>query len=340
MKIESYSPTIRRKEMDAVLTTLVGERVGPGDQGGRLIQCAREHIEYDYCLALRSPATALSLALRALDLVDGSGVILSALSPSYYQTVIEDLRLRAIYCDVDESSGAMSAEAVRAVLADGARAVVVHHALGILPDVPSIVELGLPVVEDCSKSYGAHWYDKRAGSFGVFTILGLEEQDLLTAGGGALLYASGRREGTVLRKYSELPAEYRLPDMNAALAMVQFKEAERNFEKRKEIAAVYTQSALQTRHKRLIQGGDTEYNNYAFPLVLETGAKDVRTYAAKKEVEVEAAFGETPVSRGLIDVAACPVANSLALRTVLFPLYPRLNNTQVAKVAKVLATLP
>lgn len=340
MKIESYSPTIRRKEMDAVLTTLVGERVGPGDQLSRLIQSAREHIDYDYCLALRSPATALSLALRALDLPDGSGVIISALSPTYYPLVIEELRLKTIFCDVDESSGVMTAETVRPLLSELTRVIVTHHALGIVPDVPSIVELGLPVVEDCSKSYGAHWYDKRAGSFGLFTILGLEERDLLTAGGGALLYATGRREGTVLRKYAELPSEYRLPDMNAALATVQFKEAERNFEKRKEIAAVYTQAALQTRHKRLIQPGDTEYNNYAFPLVLETGAKDVRSYAAKKELEVDAAFGETPVAKGAADPGSCPVAASLSLRTVLFPLYPRLGKTQVAKVAKVLATLP
>ncbi len=340
MKIESYTPTIRRKEMDAVLTTLVGERVGPGDQATRLIQSAKEHIEYDFCLALRSPATALSLALRALDLPDGSGVVISALSPAYYPTVIADLRLRAVYCDVDEASAAMTAETVRAVLSDETRVIVVHHTLGIVPDVPAIVELGLPVVEDCSKSYGAHWYDMRSGSFGVFTILGLEERDLLTAGGGALLYATGRREGTVLRKYAELPAEYRLPDMNAALALVQFKEAERNFEKRKEIAAVYTQAALRTRHKRLIQPGETEYNNYAFPLVLETGAKDVRSYAAKKEVEAEAAFADTPVAAGVAEAVACPVSNSLSLRTVLFPLYPRLSKTQVAKVAKVLATLP
>jgi dTDP-4-amino-4,6-dideoxygalactose transaminase len=83
-----------------------------------------------------------------------------------------------------------------------------------------------------------------------------------------------------------------------------------------------------------------EYNNYAFPLVLETGAKDVRTYAAKKEVEAQAAFEETPIAMGVMEASSCPTAKSLSLRTVLFPLYPRLNKAQVAKVAKVLATLP
>jgi dTDP-4-amino-4,6-dideoxygalactose transaminase len=121
---------------------------------------------------------------------------------------------------------------------------------------------------------------------------------------------------------------------------VQFKEAERNFEKRKEIAAVYTQAAMRIRHKRPFQTGECEYNNFSFPLILETGLKDVASYASKKEVAVESAFSETLAGRLPDATRSCTVANSLALRTVLFPLYPRLGKTQVAKIAKVLATLP
>jgi perosamine synthetase len=340
MKIESYSPTIRRKEMDAVLTAMVQEQVGPGDQTARLIQVAKENLDFDYSMALRSPATALSIALRALDLPDGSAVLVSALSPQYYMNVLSDLRLRPICVDVDESNLCVTNAGIEDKLSPDVRAIVLHHALGFVPDVPALLELNIPIIEDCSRSYGSHWLDRRAGSFGTFTILGLEERDVLTAGGGALLYANGRREGTVLRRFSELPAEYRLPDLNAALAVVQFKEAERNFIKRKEIAAVYTQSALRIRHKRPSQAGEGEYNNFCFPLILETGMKDVASYAAKKEVEAEPAFTESIAVKYPDESKTCPVANSLALRTVLFPLYPRLGKTQVSKISKVLATLP
>ena len=88
MKIEVWSPTIRRKEMDAVLTALVADRIGPGEGSRLLLQIAKEHLEYDYALALRSPAIALSFALRALGLSDGDGVAVSALSPRYYGQVI------------------------------------------------------------------------------------------------------------------------------------------------------------------------------------------------------------------------------------------------------------
>ncbi|OHE60229.1 MAG: aminotransferase DegT, partial [Treponema sp. GWA1_62_8] len=322
MKIEAYSPTIRRKEMDAVLTTMVGERVGPGEISVRLLQIAQEYIGFESAIGLRSPETALRLALGALDLEPGSEVVLSALSPAYYAYVLEALKLKAVYCDVDESSGAVTQESVRKAIGEKARAVIVHHSLGIVPDVAAIIELGLPVIEDCSRSYGSNWQDRRAGSFGVFTILGLEERDILTAGGGALLYASGKRESTVLKRYGDLPMEYRLPDMNAALATVQFKEAERNFEKRKEIASIYTQSSLRTRHRRLAQIGDAEYNYYAFPLVLDTGAKDARIYSVKKEVFAEMAFEDSVVQKRPLEHQACPVAVSLALRTLVFPLYP------------------
>jgi dTDP-4-amino-4,6-dideoxygalactose transaminase len=156
---------------------------------------------------------------------------------------------------------------------------------------------------------------------------------MLTAGGGALLYAANRRDGSVLRGFAELPPEYSLPDINAAMAVIQFREAAKNLEKRGEIARVYTQSALRTRHKRFIQETG-EYNNYAFPLILETGLNDVKVYARKKDIIVENAFDAAP------EAGLCPEAYSLSLRTVLFPLYPRLSSAEVERISKLILTLP
>ncbi len=350
MKVEAYSPTIRRKEMDAVLTAMVEDKIGPGDRKDHLVQTAKEYLQFDFSLALRSPAIALFYALKALGLEAGSGVVVSALSPRYYALVLQSLGLKALYADVDEATANMSADTIRALLHPSpeagetgdakARAIVVHHTLGFVPDVPGMLEIGLPAIEDCSLSFGTNWAARKAGSFGTFTLLGLEERDILTGGGGALLYASSRREASVLRGYADLPKELCLADLNAAMATVQFKESERNFVRRREIAQVYLQSAQRTRHKRFVQTGEAEYNNYAFPLLLETGMKDVKAYASRKEVVVEHAFDDTLATAGLVDGPGCPVAASLALRTALFPLYPRLSSSQAAKVAKVIATLP
>jgi dTDP-4-amino-4,6-dideoxygalactose transaminase len=355
MKIEVYSPTIRRKEMDAVLTAMVEDKIGPGERARLLIGNAKEQLRFDYCLSLRSPAIALFLALKALDLEDGQGVIISALSPRYYRQVIEDLRLKPLYADVGASSPCMSRETIERVLsapAEGAaetsacgekpvpRCIVIHHGLGFTPDMAAVMELGLPVIEDISQSCGSVPAEGTEPVYGTFTILGLEERDMLTSGGGALLYAMNRRDASVLRNFGDLPPEFCLPDLNAALATVQFRESAKNLARRKEIAQVYARSSLQTRHKRFISPEGWEYNNYAFPLILETGLKDVCAYARKKDITVESAFADTPAGLGMVNTGLCPESYSLSLRTVLFPLYPRLRSQELERVSKLILTLP
>jgi perosamine synthetase len=365
MKIEVYSPTIRRKEMDAVLTAMVEEKIGVGDRNRLLIQTAKEQIKFDYALALRSPAVALFLALKALGVKAGQAVVISALSPRYYYQVIEDLQLTPLYCDVSFDFPCMGRETVENAVAQKPSgteicAVVLHHTLGYLPDSKAIAELGFPVIEDISQSYGkiikkadAQTEDGTAdgkvskekekeepqiNTNGIFCILGLEERDMLTSGGGALLFAMNRKEAAELRNFAGIANEYCLPDINAALAVVQFKEVQRNLQKRREIAEVYAQAGLRTRHKRFIPLAEDDYNNYSFSLVLETGLKDVIAYARKKDIIVESAFENTLAASGLC--GDCHVASSLALRTVLFPLYPRLRSSDAEHVARLIMTLP
>jgi dTDP-4-amino-4,6-dideoxygalactose transaminase len=376
MKIDVFSPTIRRKEMDAVLTALVEDKIGPGEQAQLLVQNAKEVLKFDYCLALRSPAIALRIALRSLELQEGQGVLLSALSPRYYRQVLGELRLVPVYCDVESGKPLIGRSTIDAAMERRKdlefRCILLNHSLGFLPDFHEIAELGLPVIEDRSHSFGSGVLSPgenlpsgdpaglpakadAGGKYGfaLYSILGLEERDMLTGGGGALLYAMNRRDGSALRNFAGLPPEYGLPDMNAAMAVIQLRESQRNLERRREIAGVYNQSAQRTRHRRFVVDENLSYNNYAFPLILETGLKDVKAYARKKDILLEGAFArtlmgaiaengqgpETAPGEGL-GRENCPEAYSLALRTVLFPLYPRLSSVEVERISKLIITLP
>jgi dTDP-4-amino-4,6-dideoxygalactose transaminase len=217
---------------------------------------------------------------------------------------------------------------------------VFHETLGYISETDYASALGIPVIADSSQSFGTVLGGKKAGAWGTFVIQGLEERDMITAGGGALLYAHTRRDASLLRALGELPPEYALPDLNAAMAAVQFRENAKNLEKRRGIADAYVQASLRARHRRFTQSGEFEYNNYAFSLIIETGVKDVKAYARRKDIAVEEAFETTLSGSGVIPSAQCPNASSLALRTLLFPLYPRLSSSQAEKVAKLIMTLP
>lgn len=341
MKLPVYSSTIRRREMDAVLSCMVAEKIGPGEMNQKLVQLVRENLQVDGASAFRSASIAFYYSLLALDLPKGSGIIISALAPAWhYQSIVQHGYLPVII-DVDPDSALITPEAVSEGIQKGGRLLLLHEALGYIPDMPALLALNIPIVEDISESIGSNLGEVNAGHFGVFAILGLEERDLLTAGGGAILIAPNRRESIVLKKLTE-EASFTdiLPDINSALAYVQLKEMSRNTDLRKDINTIYIRSLLQGRHKTIVQQGEGSSSIYSFPVILSSGLKDVKQYVNRKEIEIEPAFALSVAAKLGDSLDGCLNAKSLLMRCVLFPLYPRLGSANVAKIAKVLATLP
>ena len=343
MKIEAYSPTIRRREMDAVLTCLVSEKIGPGEMNTKFGQLLKEKQPLDFSVALRSPSYALALSLKALGVEKGSKIIVSALAPFWHYSGVVAAGYEPLVVDVSSDTGFPTALVLENAVKEGGRAVVLHEPLGLLPEFREYESLGIPVIEDISQSFGAVSGEQKAGTFGSYCILGLEEKDLLTCAGGAVLIAGSRREGVVLKHLLEdVPSEELLPDVHSALGFVQLKELERNSQVSKEIHDLYIKSFFRNagKHKMLLTAENVVPAVYSFPVVLSGGVKEVRAYAHKKEVETAFAFENSVYSKRQEEMENYINAKSLFLRTLLFPLYPRLGKTNVSKVIKVLATLP
>lgn len=350
--IQTYSTTIRRKEMDAVLTCMVDEKIGPGELNTRLIQQIKDFIKCDGAVALRSPEIALKYALSALGIEKSSKIMISALAPAWQYQVLQNLEYEPLVLDVSMENGLVTVEEIQKGILEGGKVLILHEGEGILPDINAIQALNVPIIEDISQSAGASFAVKdengetgehiKAGMCGVYSILGLEERNVITAGGGAVLIAPNRREWIVLKKYTdEAPVTDFLPDINAALALVQVREFNKNEATRKEIYNLYQHACMIGRHKLLARDMDEGSTMSSFPLVLSSAFKDVKQYAGKKDVEVCLAFADSVIAKYdelLSD--KCIHAKSLYLRCVHFPLYPRLTHAESAKISKILGTLP
>ena len=156
-----------------------------------------------------------------------------------------------------------------------------------------------------------------------------------------MLLAPNRRESIVLKKMiDEAPLTDILPDINSALAYIQLKELARNSALRSDINTVYVRSLLQGRHNTIIQQGEGTATAYSFPVILSSGLKEVKQYVNRKDIEIENAFSLSVAEKLGENLEGCINAKSLLMRCVLFPLYPRLGSSNIAKVAKILATLP
>ncbi len=337
--IPVFKPTIKRKEMDSVLTVLVSDVIGPGAIGEEVAKLAADKLEISGGYACATYPDAVGMALTALELEPGSRVALSALSPAFYLEELARFGLEPIVIDVEETGGCIHpASALEAVKDKGAAAMLVHYPLGYIPDIEQLLEGDVPIIEDITTAYGGNDGTRLSGTGGDYCVIGLEPEHLLTAGGGALLLASGRRQLTRLKQVVENGSRSRLmPDMCAALALVQFRESESYFERRKELASIFDKAVMKSRHRVLVQSGEGENVHFSLPLMIESSVKDVSAYARKKGVETSLAFADSLLERVSGDF---PIARQFMLRCLLFPLYPTLGRQQAEQIAKVLSTLP
>ncbi len=328
--------------MDRVLACMVSDSIGPGAANRELCGAAAEYLGVAGGAAVGSYYGALLAAFDALDLAAGDAVVVSALAPRVYRDAAarRGLALRAV--DVDPASGTLLVERAAAEVAAGAKAVVAHYTLGIVPDVAALLSLGVPVIEDLSQGLGANLGERRCGSLGQVAVVSLSPDSIVTGGGGGLVLSGDKALARRLQDSGEARLAP-LADLNASLALAQLREIERFIEARKQIASAFARSVARTRHKALVQGDEGENVHYSFPVMLASGMKDVRQYARRKGVETAPGHAGSLLSDGE-DAGNgggdWPAARSALMRCLLFPLYPTLGKARVDSVAKVLATLP
>jgi len=345
MSIPVFRPTIKRREMDAVLTCMVSDRIGPDQQARELVKLGCDAVGARDGLAFREYHRALEAALKLLNLPQGSAVLLSALLPGFYGTLIEGLGLVPYLIDVKPETAQIDVEMLGQVLdswsgdlAPGA--LVIPSTLGFSADLSGLKSRGIPLIEDISEGFGTEAAAGPVGSFGDLVVMAMEMEHLITSGGGTLLLVRTKELASALDAYRESCDPYLfLPDMNAALGIVQMKEVEEHLEKRRQIAQIYNRALMKTRHTTFIQS-QGETNCYSFPVLIEQGLAEVQRYALKHGVETRTAFTESLVSRRDNPHQHWPAAASLMSRCLLFPLYPTLGSKNISLVEKVISTLP
>ncbi len=344
MGIPVFRSFVKRKDMDFVLTSLVNDASEPGEFVDRFEKGIKESFGCDHVLLVRSAFSALQVALGSLGLARTDSVALPALAPLFYVKALESLGLSPVFLDAATESGDPDSKSIeQAFVAAAARPKALIWGGGgtCLPPETLFSEIGIPVIEDFTRRIGALRGEFPAKSQGAMTLLSFEHGSMLSAGGGACVMAMARREGTILRNIEDqVVPELRMSDYNAALGSAQLRELERTIEKRRELRKSFLQSLAAGRHKAFRQAGEGDSGLWSFPVVIESSVKDAVQYAKKKDIETIGAFEDSCLAAGLVPEGSCPVARSLLLRTLLFPLHQRIGNSGAQKVSRVLATLP
>lgn len=339
ISIRFTKPTLTRKDMDAVLQTMVDEKIGPGEKKREFVKLFSAFIGSKDGIVLRSFSDVIAYSLSALNLEKGSTIALSLFSPKIYEYVIKKMGYETYFTDVDEFGLPSIEDVQNGIESSGVKALVVFSPLGSMyKELEGYRELSIPIIEDVSESLCSEFGELKAGMLGDIVICSFEEDGIISTAGGAI--AVSRKDDYIdaLKKELDKTKRYNeLPDMNASLGIVQLVKIESTIERRREIFKAFQQSLQKGDGKSFLSGNiNFNPNGFTFPVMIETRIDEAIAFAEKYGIEVRRSFKDSIGNRFQEKYDRYPNAVGPLSRCLSFPLYPFLKSTDVDTIEKVL----
>lgn len=140
-----------------------------------------------YAIALGNGTLALDVALQALDIGPGDGVIVTPRTFIASISSVVNAGAVPVFADVDADSQNIEAHSIVKVLTPKTKAIVVVHLAGMPADMDAIMALAaehnLYVIEDCAQAHGAKYKGRSVGSIGHVGAWSFCQDKIMTTGG-------------------------------------------------------------------------------------------------------------------------------------------------------------
>ena len=266
------------------------------------------------------------------------------------------LGIKPVIVDTNEY-GLLDPETVSEALKDGVKAILYFEPVCQIPssfaDIENIKAVGLPIIEDITESIGSQVESDRgddedegkeaqfvkAGMVGDVVIAALEEDGIISTGGGAVAVSSGQEHIERLKKYADLGTPYiDLPDMNAALGIVQLSKIDTLLERRRSIYQMYLQAQRKSDTKLFGSASPLfSSNGYGFSVIVKARPDEAIAFATKYSVSCRRTFTGSVGQRYQDKYDRFPNAIAFITRAISFPLYPFLSKQDLETIQRVIS---
>jgi dTDP-4-amino-4,6-dideoxygalactose transaminase len=227
-----------------------------GTMVARFEKAIAELIGVEHAVACASGSAAVHAAVAVVDPEPGEEIIttsitdMGALAPIVYEGAIP------VFADTDPITGNVTADSVAAALSERTRAIIVTHLFGNPADLVGIREVaaraGVPVIEDSAQAYLAGTPIGLVGSVGEYGAFSLQQGKHITCGEGGFVTTQDAERADLVRTYvnkawpygkpnpdhRSLALNYRLTELQGAVALGQLGKLPDGVARRREIAAL------------------------------------------------------------------------------------------------------
>ena len=206
-------------------------------------------------VASTSGTAALHVAVAAVNPEPGDEIITSPLSDMGSVIPILWSGCIPVFADIDPATGNCTAETIAARITPKTRAVILVHLFGRPAEPAAVAELcrnrGIVLIEDCSQAHFAEADGRKVGTFGALGCLSLQQSKQITCGDGGVtlindeLYAhraalfvdKAWNRKAAMRAHEFLGINYRMTELQGAVARAQLRRLPGLMEARRRAAA-------------------------------------------------------------------------------------------------------
>lgn len=228
---------------------------------GKFVEVFREEIKSytgaKHVYLTTSATTALTMALKALDIKSGDEVIVSDFSFPATANVVEDLGAIPVFADVSLETFNMLSDDLEKKINPKTKAVIFVDALGNPSGIHKIKEIcqkhNVPLIEDGACAIGSSEFGTRCGNIADITCFSFHPRKLLTTGeGGAITFNNDKfvnffdiklNHGAVVNEgkfdFIDYGYNYRVPELQCVMGIKQLKKLDHIVQSRNTIRDAY-----------------------------------------------------------------------------------------------------
>ncbi len=247
--------TIGEREKAAVMEVLdSGElsgfvaSAGPEFRGGRQVRALEsafcQHFGVKHAVAVNSATSALHCATSAMGIGPGDEVIVTPYTMSASATAIIMTGAVPVFADIEDETFGLDPESVEANLTPHTKGIMAVNIFGHPCRLGPLKEIarrrGLFLIEDNAQAPDAQYHGAKAGTIGDRGVFSLNRHKVMQSGEGGVLVTDDDRialKARLMRNHGEvvvadlgvedivntLGLNYRMTEMEAAVARVQFQ---------------------------------------------------------------------------------------------------------------------
>ncbi len=247
-------PCLGPEEEEAACRVIRSGHLAAGTEVDAFESELADYLGVAHVIAVSSGSAALHISLLALNVGSGDAVAMPSYVCSALLNAAQHVGAEPVLADVDPLTLNLAPEDVARRLTPNTRAVFLPHMFGRAAPVQAFLDLGRPIIEDCATSLGARSDGRVLGSLGILSIFSFYATKVICAGEGGAIATSDptlAQRARDLREYDgrsdALPRfNYKLTDVQAAIARVQLSKLDSLISKRRGLGERYIKELSDT----------------------------------------------------------------------------------------------